>query len=46
MLRIQPEIAVGPGAISVIDVIPLIPRLRFSSHREEQLKAKSDEEET
>src|SRR4029079_16107357 len=44
MFRIQPEVAVGPRAICGKDVIALIPRLRFSSHRKEQLKAENNQQ--
>ena len=46
MLRIQSEIAMCPGAISGIDVIGFIPRLRFSSYRKEQLDANENQQET
>ena len=44
MLGIQSEVAVSPRAVSGKDVIPLIPRLRFPSHRKEQLQTKNDQQ--
>src|SRR5215217_3107278 len=46
MFRIQPEIGMSPGAISGKDMIRLIPGLRFSSNRKEQLQAEDNEQKT
>lgn len=45
MFRIQPEIGIGPGAITGEDVICFIPGLRFPSYRQEQLSAKTYQQE-
>ena len=46
MFRIKTKVTVGPGSIAGEDVIPLVPRLRFSSYRKEQLKAYEDKQHT
>ena len=45
MLGIQTIISVSPHSISSKDVVRFIPRLRFSSHRKEQLQAEKNEQE-
>ena len=46
MFRVQAVIAMSPGAISGENMIPLVPGLRFPSHREEQLQAENKKQET